>query len=127
MDWDSSGNPVSACLDLMLSFQGVKASKKQLSVADRSAYEVLTENSLYNPIRLTGITLDEALYYVSLGRPVLAMTDHKNAVLIYGLDAFNIMVMDPETGRDEKIGINDSTKLFADAGNVYLSYLGEKK
>lgn len=127
LHWDFSGNPISACLELMLSFQGVKASKTELSVTGSSAYEVLAEKSLYTPVSLTGITLDEALYYVSLGRPVLAMTDHKDAVIIYGYDAFNIIVMDPDTGKTDKIGINDGTRLFANAGNVYLSYLGEKQ
>ena len=55
------------------------------------------------------------------------MTDHKDAVIIYGYDAFNIIVMDPDTGKTDKIGINDGTRLFANAGNVYLSYLGEKQ
>ena len=124
MTWSaSSQNTVSTCIKLMLSYQRVNVSSDKLSVDDSSVYEVLKKYSNYTPIRLTGITLEDALYYVSKGRPVIAMTDVSNAVIIYGYDAFNIMVIDPSNNRATKMGIGDSAKMFEDAGNIFLSYL----
>lgn len=119
----SSDETVVSCLKLMLSYQGVSVAKEKLSIKDSSAYNVLKTYSKYTPVRLTGITLDDALYYTSKGRPVIAMTDSKNAVIIYGYDAFNIMVIDPSKGNVSKMGLQDSAKLFKNAGNVFLSYL----
>jgi hypothetical protein len=124
MTWStSSDSTVETCLKLMLDYQKVNSTKEQLSVKDSSAYEVLKKYSKYTPVRLTGITLDDALYYVSKGRPVIAMIDVTNAVIIYGYDTFNIMVIDPLTSKTKKIGIGDSANMFTDAGNVFLSYL----
>ncbi len=114
---------VEGCLKLLLTYQGVDISLDQLSASESSAYDILKEYSKYTPIRLTGITLDDVLYYISEGRPVIAMTDLNDAVIIYGYDTFNIMVINPATGRKDKMGIQDSAVLFEDAGNVFLSYL----
>jgi hypothetical protein len=119
----SSEGTVESCLELMLTYQEVQATKEQLSVKSSSAYDVLKKYSKYTPIRLTGVTLDEVLYYVSEGRPVIAMTDTKNAVIIYGFDAFNILVIDPSMNKVVKMGIQDSVQLFKDAGSVFISYL----
>jgi hypothetical protein len=119
----TTSNTTSTCLKLLLEYQKVNVAIGQLSVTDSSAYDVLKKYSSNTPIRLTGITLDDALYYVSKGRPVIAMTDVTNAVVIYGYDAFNIMVIDPTKSKVTKIGIGDSASMFADAGNVFLSYL----
>ncbi len=119
----SRGDSVEACIRILLDYQKAGVGLEQLSVKDSSAYDVLKEYSRYTPVRLTGVTLEDALYYVSKGRPVIAMTDITNAVVIYGYDAFNIMVIDPVKGKTAKLGIGDSAKVFEDAGNVFLSYL----
>lgn len=124
MNWNpTSSDSVETCLQLLLAYQKVNTSVGKLSVKDSSAYDVLKKFSKKTPVRLTGITLDDALYYVAKGRPVIAMTDVTKAVLIYGYDAFNIMVIDPSNNKTTKMGIGDSAELFSGAGNVFLSYL----
>jgi hypothetical protein len=125
------GATVEECLKLLLAYQGnivsqgKSVSLQQLSLQNSSAYELLKKYSGNTPVRLTGATLDNVLYFVSEGRPVIAMTDLNDAVLIYGYDTFNIMVVNPATGKKVKMGIQDSAGLFEDAGNVFLSYLGQ--
>ena len=79
--------------------------------------------SEYTPIRLTGISLDDALYYVYTGRPVVAMTNREDGVLIYGYNTFNIMFINPKSQKVEKMGLQDANDLFEQAGNVFISYL----
>jgi uncharacterized protein YvpB len=62
---------------------------------------------------------------VSKGRPVIAMTSSTDAVLIYGYDAYNIYMIDPKQGKAVKKGIQDSTNLFENAGNIYISTVGD--
>lgn len=111
------------CIRIMLAYQGINASTEQLSIKGSSAYEVLAKYSDKTPISLTGVTLDDVLYYVSKKRPILALTDIDKAVLIYGYDSYNIMVIDPSTGKKTKMGLQDSAKLFAETGNIFISYL----
>jgi hypothetical protein len=124
LNWlTSSNNTMEICLKLLLNHQGVSVSQDRLSLAHRSALDLLSEYSKHPPVRLTGITLDDALYYVSTNRPVIAMTNTEDAVLIYGFDAFNIMVINPKLNKVERMGLNDSAKLFEEAGNVFISIL----
>ena len=124
MEWTAStSKTIESCLGLVLTYQGVSVKREQLAIDKSSAYDVFKKYSKKFPVRLTGITLDDALYYVSEGRPVIAMTDIGNAVVIYGYDAFNILMLDPAKNSVNKMGIQDSAQMFEDAGNVFLSYL----
>ena len=71
---------------------------------------------------LTGCTLDQVLYFVSKGRPVLAKTA-SGPVCIVGYDEFNTHLLKPGQAEWEYYGIQDSTKLFEDSGNMFISYV----
>lgn len=124
MEWTTtSDRTLESCLELLLTYQGNKVSMEKLSAQEQSTYEIIESYSKYSPVRLTGITLDDVFYYLSTGKPVIAMTNSKDAILIYGYDAFNIMVINPKRNKRDKIGIQDSKELFENAGNVFISYL----
>lgn len=77
----------------------------------------------FTPLRLTGISLDDALYYIYTGKPVIAMINREDGVLIYGYNGFNIMIINPKSQKAEKMGLQDANDLFQQAGNVFISYL----
>ena len=88
-------------------------------------YDYLS-NSLDNELlNLSGALLTDVLYYVSLKRPVVAMKNEKDAVLIIGYDPYNITVMDPALNRTMKVGFNDGTAMFKEAGNIFYTYQGK--
>ena len=39
---------------------------------------------------------------------------------------YNVIVYDPDTGENKKIGLKDATQLFDEAGNEFLTYMEEK-
>ena len=71
---------------------------------------------------LTGCTLDMVLYFVGQGRAVLAATP-EGPVAIVGYDEFNTILLDPGSDETYYYGLNDSTALFEEAGNQFLSYV----
>ena len=72
-------------------------------------------------IDLTGCTLEEVLYFVSHGRPVLAVTG-EGVKCIVGYDEFNTHLLNPGEEEWYYYGIQDSTALFEEAGNEFYSY-----
>ncbi len=74
-------------------------------------------------IDLSGCTLDSVLYEVSAQRAVVAKTGKDTSVVIVGYDEYNTYLYDPSTGETYPYGINDSTELFENAGNIFLSYI----
>lgn len=81
----------------------------------------------YTVLNLTGCTLDEVLYRVSKGTPVIAKVNEEVNVVILGYNTYNTILYDPRTGEYGYYGMNDSTKLFQNAGNVFVGYMENLK
>ncbi len=53
---------------------------------------------------LSGCSLDAVLYYVNQDIPVLAILEDGEAVLVTGFNEFNVVIMEPSTGKLYKKG-----------------------
>ena len=72
---------------------------------------------------LSGCSLSQVLYYVSHDAPVYARTGPKDAVLIIGYDATSIVVYHSDVDRYARMSMEDASKLFENAGNIFISYV----
>ena len=77
----------------------------------------------YTVLNLTGCTLDQVLYQVCKGNPVIAKVNDTVNVVVIGYNTYNTILYYPETGEYGYYGINDSTNLFLEAGNVFVGYM----
>ncbi len=114
---------VSVCLEELLNYAGVYPDVNGLLNDGMTAMEILENNLEAQVVDLSGCSLDAALYFVNRGVPVFAMKDSQNAVLIVGYDSFNMILLDPSTGEVGYMGLEDSTAMFAEAGNTFISYI----
>lgn len=74
-------------------------------------------------ISLSGLTLEEVMYFVSQGRPVIAATP-EGSVIITGYDDYgNTILLDPGAEETYFYGPNDSKELFEKGGNRFVTYL----
>lgn len=90
----------------------------QISIKD-----FLEEKTGERVLTLTGITLDEALYYVYKNEPVFVMRNADDAVLLRSYTAGNVTFFNPRTGRDQTYTKDEAEEMFTDAGSVYISFL----
>ena len=74
-------------------------------------------------IDLSGCTLDQILYELSAQRAVVAKVSRTASVVIVGYDPYNTYIYYPDTGETKPMGIDDSTELFASAGNVFMTFI----
>lgn len=74
-------------------------------------------------LSLRGITLDEALYFVFRGAPVLAMKNEEDAVLITGYNSGSIVYYDLSNGQTKTVSLREAQELFEKAGDIYFSYV----
>ncbi len=87
-----------------------------------SGYEMLMEYFGDSYINLTGTELEEVLYFVSENRPVIAMDKVNNYVVITGYNSHSINILDPLTGKQKSISIDQAQSQFEEHGNVFISY-----
>ncbi|WP_167957741.1 hypothetical protein [Anaerosporobacter faecicola] len=116
-------NSKKACAKMLLANAGVNVTESQLGDKKRSIMDILTQYMKKEPVNLTGCTLEEVLYYISEGRAVIAIKNNGQAVLLTEYDEFNVTMVDPELGRTWKEGYKDSSKMFEEAGNIFISYV----
>lgn len=118
----SGYTPQQACLMSLLHFNGSSLDAGTLSAQGKSAVEILTEGyGADKVLNLTGVTLDQALYCVDRGYPVLAATAGGGYVILCGYNDLNTIVMDPIKGTTGYVGMNDSRTMFEAAGNVFIA------
>ncbi len=116
-------NSTAVCLDTILRFEGITLNSEEYLAEGYTAEEILRENlSQARVVDLTGCNLDTILYFVNRDIPVLAALENGEAVLVVGFNQYNIVVMEPATGRLYKKGMNDSAQWFEENGNQFLTY-----
>ena len=74
-------------------------------------------------IDLSGCTLEQVLYVINKGRPVIAMTSTDHAVLLTGYTRTDITYVDPENGEEKTVGISDMEKMTQTSGNTFIAYI----
>lgn len=120
---DENYDSMQAVLKMMFQYKGTDVDTSRLSRKEKSVMEWIRQYLKIEPLDLSGATLNEVLYFVYKNRPVIAMKNDKDAVLIIGYDSSSITVIDPVKGRTEKVGISDAEDMFEKAGNVFVSYI----
>lgn len=109
-----------AAVKAILKFEGVEADAFVLS-EDESARDFLGRLLPEKVLSLTGITLDEALYFVYKGAPVLAMKDAENAVLLTGYTSSRVEYYDPKLGQTRTASLEEAERMFSAAGSIYVA------
>ena len=117
-------NSLAVCLDVMLQYEGIMRNTEYMLNRGDTIREVLEDNlDNASVLDLTGCSLDAVLYYVNRDIPVLASLNDGNAVLIVGFNELNTVLMDPLAGGTPfKMGMNDSTRMFEENGNRFITY-----
>ena len=82
-----------------------------------------TEIEGADALDLGGCSLSSVLYYVSIGKPVIAEVEGGNIIMIIGYDPKNTIIYDPSVGSIYKKGMNDSAEWFSSHGNEFVSYV----
>ena len=71
-------------------------------------------------VDLTGQSLDNVLYMVSSGYPVIVKNGDNSYGVIAGYNALNTILMNPSENKTGFVGMEDSRKMFSGAGNVFI-------
>ena len=125
---DADGSSSAKCLSAMLVHAGENIQVGELLSGGETPVTILRSTLKDRLILdLSGCTLNEALYYVGRSEPVYVRTGSDSALLLVGYDAYNVIVYDPDTGENKKMGLKDAAAAFSDAGNVFITYLSEEE
>lgn len=120
---EAEGEELAVCLDVMLALEGYTVDTAPLLRQGREPEKILEEKGQgMTVLDLNGCKLDIILYYVAQDIPVLARMVDGSAVLVIGYNEYQIVVMNPQTGTNYKISMNEASRWFEENGNWFLAY-----
>lgn len=65
-------------------------------------------------------SLNQVLYFIGQGCPVVAYTGEGTYLLITGYDQYNVTLLNPVIGESQKMGLSDAAAYFAGQGNDFV-------
>ncbi len=120
----SSDGRLTACLSMMLKQANTSKAAAAKLASGKSAYEILNEETGGRAVDLKGCILNQMLYYVNRGYPVLALTKGNQAELIVGYDIYkNLIIYDALTGENRLMPEEEAEQYYGAYGYPFISWI----
>ncbi len=107
---------------VLMLLQAAQSETDESSLKGSSIMSML-KTHIKQPADLTGCTLDEVLYFVSSGKPVIGMLSDSHAVVITGYTTSTVTWLDPVTHKKNTTSLTSAEHTFKDAGYRFASYM----
>jgi hypothetical protein len=110
-----------ACLQMLLKYKNSEGTEYKRS--QQSVIDYLDENLAAIPVKAEGISLEEAVYFVYKGKPVIVFKETGDTILLVGYDKTHITVIDPISRTEKRMLLKDANSEFEKAGNIFITYI----
>lgn len=121
---DVSASSMTKCISIMLKREGAGIGVSDLIDAGQTPIEIVTSAFKdYQVLELKGSVMDELMYFVDQGTPVLAKTGDNQAILLIGYSANYVYYYEPNSGQTKTIGYEEMDELFYQGGNYFIAYV----
>lgn len=121
---DINASSLVKSVSAMLEFEEAGLSVNELIHAGRTPYYILNttlQDALV--LEISGCGVDELLYYIDQGNPVLAKTGENDAILLTGYSSTRIYYYNPDTGKNMNAEYENLEEMFYKGGNYFIVYL----
>lgn len=122
---ETESSSLAACMQMALEYSGVEADITELENYQGNIETLFDEKLGYSGIRLTDVSVDVVLYYLSKGVPVIARLSGDHYVLLTSYNGVALRYIDPLTGVSTREDRTTLSNQLAQAGGVYITYVPE--
>ena len=121
---DAHASSLVKAVSIMLAREGVGVSVSELIAAGQTPLQIM-QSTLKNSIvlELKDCTIDDLLYFIDQGTPVLARTGGNQAILLTGYSSNYVSYYDPASKQNKTISYEDIDKIFEVGGNYFIAYV----
>ena len=121
---DANASSMVKCISIMLKREGAGLGVTALVEAGQTPIEIVTNTFKdYRVLELEGCMIDDLLYFIDQGTPVLAKTGANQAILLTGYSANYVYYFEPNSGQTKTIGYSEIEDLFYQGGNYFIAYV----
>lgn len=121
---DRNSSSMVQAVSILLTKEEVGVSVSDLISAGQTPVQVM-ESTLKDSkvLELKECTIDELLYFIDQGTPVLARTGQNQAILLTGYTANYVYYYDPVSRQSRTISYEATEELFKRGGNYFIAYV----
>lgn len=117
----ASMNSLMTCVKLLLNYRNVEADVLSYQPQEMLLTDWLEQYLKTDVLKLSGVTLDEALYYVYLQNPVIAVSEGGTAILITAYDRSGINAIVPSQGRSRRMTMKEAESFLGENDYYFLT------
>ncbi len=121
----SNKKSLAGCLQMIAKVNGKQVDVSKIETDGQKVVDLVEEYSGHRAYNLSGCTMDQLLYYVSKGSPILAKYNSNRYVIVMSYNSSKLRYLDPVTGKSEAVDRETLTSTFAKAGNRFYTYLDD--
>lgn len=121
--WKAAGNSQVAATDLLVDLEGITGTSTEYYDQGYTTIDCL-EKLAGSVVNLTGCPVENVLFFIGNGHPVLAKTGSNTYEVIYGYDSSTITTIDFTTGQSKNYSYTDFNNTIANYGDVLMT-IGE--
>jgi len=121
---DVGASSMTKAVSIMLKREEAGIGVGDLIEAGQTPIQIIT-NTLkdYHVLELRDSSMEELLYFINKGTPVLAKTGINQAILLTGYSANYVYYYEPNSGQTRTIGYEEIEDLFYQGGNYFIAYV----
>lgn len=114
---------LTACMQMALQYAGVSVEPAEIEGREGSIETLFDEKLGLSGLRLTGVSTETMLYYLSNAVPVIAKLQNNHYVLITSYNVPAIRYFDPVTGESVREDRAEFGRKMEQAGGIYITYV----
>lgn len=119
----SNEESLGGCIAMIISYEGETVDYKQVINLSQSPDATIEKYIDKDGINLSGCELDDVLYYVNQGSPVITQISDGKYVLIISYNANYIRYIDATSGEEVKVDRSTFDDDVSKAGDIFYSYI----
>lgn len=121
---DKKASSIIKCISAMLMHEEVGVSVSELMSADETPIDILQHTlETATVLELKNCAIDDLLYFIDQGSPVLAKTGKQQAVLLVGYNSAYVYYYDTETGKTKGVSYEQIEDMVFNGGNYFITYV----
>ncbi len=118
----SADDSLKACVGMILSYEGKNVPLKELKESDDDIFTIINDEIGCDLIDFKGCTMDEMMYYICKGHPVITKLDG-HYVLLTSFNSERIRYYDPVKNEVVVTSYSDVNDKIKSGGNVFYGYV----
>lgn len=121
---DAGASSLVKAISIVLARENVGISVSDLVATGQTPMQVMQSTLKESQVlELKECTIDEVLYYIDQGTPVIVRTGADKAILLTGYTANNVSYYDPASRQNRNISYEDMAGLLERGGNYMIAYV----